>query len=81
VAVLVKRVVSLMHTLVTQVLCGNVVQVIGDFHKYLEVQREVNIVITKCGTLQEVLHCLVMQEDQETGVLVNLPTLVHVSTV
>jgi hypothetical protein len=50
-AVQVKRVVSQMHTLVIQVLYGNAEQAIGDFLKFQEVQKEVNIVTTKCGTL------------------------------
>tara|TARA_B100000900_G_scaffold238958_1_gene203054 strand:+ start:3228 stop:3614 length:387 start_codon:yes stop_codon:yes gene_type:complete len=51
VVVEVKHVALLMHTLVTHHLYGSVAQVIGDFHKLQEVQREVSIVITKCGTL------------------------------
>lgn len=78
---LVRLVVLQMRTLVTQVLCGNVVQATGDFHKYLEVQKEVNIVITKCGISLVELHYMVMQEDRETGVRVTSRTPDRASTV
>jgi hypothetical protein len=81
VVVEVKHVALLTLTLVTHHLYGSVVQEIGDFRKLQEVQKEVNIVTTKCGTLQQVLQCLVCQEDLKTGVREILPTPVHVSTV
>jgi hypothetical protein len=77
----VRLVVSQVHTLVTQVLCGSVVQEIGDYHKLLVVPKEVNIVITKCGRSSVDLQCLVCQDEERTGVQVTLPTLVHVSNV
>jgi hypothetical protein len=81
VAVQVKHVVLQMLILVTRHLFGSVVQEIGDFHRFQEVQKEVSIVTTKCGTLQQVQEHLEGQDDQETGVLVTLPTLAHASTV
>ena len=81
VVVQVRLVVSQVHTLVTQVLCGSVVQEIGDYHKLLVVPKEVNIAITKCGRSSVDLHCMVFQDEEETGVQVTLPTLALVSNV
>ena len=43
VVVQVRLVVSQVHILVTQVLCGSVVQEIGDYHKLLVVPKEVQM--------------------------------------